>query len=471
MSTYLAVDLGASNGRVFAVQLTGEKLVLDEVHRFANRPVQHEDGLHWNIRELYGEVLTGLSRAAQCYRDIVSIGIDSWAVDYGLLDENGELIDDPFHYRDSRTAGIAQRTYQSVSVEDQYATNGLQYLPFNTIFQLEAARGSLALQRAKTLLMIPDLIAYWLTGVARTEETNASTTGLFDVRKRTWSAGLIAAVGLEAGVLAPLVSPGTVLGQITPDIAVRTGLDPGVVVTAVGSHDTASAVVGVPAIDRRYAYISCGTWGLVGLELSAPVLSEESRVSNFTNERGVDNTVRFLRNVTGLWLVQESLRVWSADGSALDLRELLEAAGQLPDGGPTFDVGHATLLDTGDIPARIAELLRVKGEAVPTDYAVFLRCIVDSLARGFAEAITDASRLAVHPVDVVHIVGGGCQNELLCQLTANQARLPVIAGPIEATVVGNALVQLRVHGELSGDLSELRRLVKRSFPQKKYVPM
>jgi rhamnulokinase len=470
MSTYVAVDLGASSGRVFAASVVDERLVLDEVHRFANVPVQQENGLHWDISELYREVLLGISNAAERYRDIVSIGIDSWAVDYGLLDEHRALIEDPFHYRDSRTDGIAQRTYEALSVYDQYTANGLQYLAFNTLFQLEAARGSSALERAKTLLMIPDLLAFWLTGVARTEHTNASTTGLLDVTTRNWSSVLSGAIGLDSGLLTPMVAPGTVLGRILPEIAARTGLDPTVVVTTVGSHDTASAVVGVPACDHRFAYISCGTWGLVGVEIDAPILTDESRSANFTNEGGVDGTVRFLRNVTGLWLLQESLRIWANDDPTLDLAVLIHEASKLPGDGPTFDVTDATLLAPGDIPARIGELLHRSGESIPVGRGAFVRCILDSLASAFAEAVADAGRLAAHPVDVVHIVGGGSQNELLCQLTANRCGLPVMAGPAEATVVGNALVQLRTHRELVGDLTDLRSFLRRSILLATFIP-
>ncbi len=471
MSTYIAVDLGASSGRVFAAQLIDGMLVINQVHRFSNEPVSQPDGLHWNIRGLYDEIVVGLALAARRYTDIVSIGIDSWAVDYGLFNEHGELIEDPFHYRDSRTDGVAQRTYQSVSARDQYVANGLQYLPFNTMFQLEAARQSEALARANTILMIPDLIAYWLTGVVSTEETNVSTTGLRDVRTGRWSADVMAAIALDPALLAPLVRPGTVLGSVTSDVAARTGLDGGVVVTTVGSHDTASAVVGVPAHDHRFAYISCGTWGLVGVELNTPVLTDESRLANFTNEGGVDDTIRFLRNVTGLWLVQECVRVWSLADPALSLSELITAAGQRPNGGPTFDVDDAALLPPGDIPARISELLSRWGAPSPLDHVSMLRCIIDSLADAFAHSVTEAARLSSHPIDVVHMVGGGSQNELLCQLTANRCGLPVVAGPVEATVVGNALVQLRAHGEIAGDLAQLRSVVRKSFAVQAYLPV
>jgi rhamnulokinase len=474
MSTYLAVDLGASSGRVFAARLVNDKLDLTEIHRFANEPMQTETGMHWNITSLFEEIRRGLSMAAALYTDIVSIGIDSWAVDYGLLNASGALIEQPFHYRDVRTEGAAEKTYARMSAENQYAHNGLQYLPFNTLFQLEAAQGSKELAQASTLLMIPDLLGFWLTGVARAEETNASTTGVRNIATGEWSGELASAIGLDLRLMPQLASPGTVLGRVSSDIVAETGLADSVVVTLVGSHDTASAVAGVPAINNTFAYVSCGTWGLVGVELDRPILTEASRAANFTNECGIDGTTRFLRNVTGLWLVQETLREWRSDSapgdSKLDLETLVRAAEILPDGGPTFDANHPSLMAPGDMANRISQLLGDAGVLLPLGRDALLRSIFDSLAWAFADAVSTAGNLSGKTIEVVHIVGGGSQNDLLCQLIADRCSLPVLAGPVEATVAGNALVQMRASGELRGGLSELRKTLTRSFDLKTFLP-
>jgi rhamnulokinase len=465
--TVAAVDLGATSGRVMLGHVGPNELRLEPVSRFANGPVEIDGGLHWNVSGLYQSVLAGLTEAATRARKLASIGIDSWAVDYGLLSGNS-LLAEPFHYRDARTARGVDAVHAVIPFEELYAQNGLQFLAFNSLYQF-AADGD-ALRHADSALLIPDLLAFWLTGVRVTESTNASTTGLLTV-DGTWNDPLMLTLGLSRDLFAPLVSPGTRIGTVLPTVAGQTGLDSSTPVTAVGSHDTASAVLGVPMTTGDAAYISCGTWGLVGLELDAPVLTDASREANFTNEGGVDGRVRFLHNVMGLWLLSESVRTWERQsGTTIDLPTLLGAAAAVAGPVPVFDANDARLMAPGDMPARIAELLRETDQPIPQSQAEFTRSILESLADAFAHAVQTASRLAGTPVSVIHIVGGGSLNTLLCQLTADRAGLPVLAGPVEATAIGNVLVQARAVGLINGDLESLRALIAASFEPVRYEP-
>ena len=461
MNSYAAVDLGASSGRVMVCRVGPESLELTEAHRFPNRPVRVPEGLRWDILALYAGVLDGLRAAGQ----VDSVGIDSWAVDYGLLDAGGALLGNPVHYRDSRTEGVAEKVWATVPAEQLYAATGLQYAPFNTLYQLVAAREARQLASADRLLLIPDLLSHWLTGEQGTELTNASTTQLIDPRTRDWSYDVASRLGIDLGLFAPLRQPGDPAGVLRPEVLEETGLAGPVPVTAVGSHDTASAVAAVPAGGERFAYICTGTWSLAGLELAAPVLTEESRAANFTNELGLDGTVRYLRNIMGLWLLQECVRAWGEP----ELGDLLSEAAKVPALRSVVDAGDAAFLAPGRMPERIAEACRASGQPVPGSPAEITRCILDSLALAHRRAVQDAQRLAGHPVDVVHVVGGGTRNALLCQLTADACGLPVVAGPTEAAALGNVLVQARSHG-LVGDLAGMRDLLVRTQRLTRYEP-
>lgn len=516
-AAFVAVDLGASSGRVIVGRVleghAGEQRIeLHEVNRFPNGPVDVGGTLHWDVLRLYQGITDGLRAAAgeiHARGDVLAgIGIDSWAVDYGLLDSDGALLANPVHYRDSRTAGVPDRVFAQISAADHYSVNGLQTQPFNTEFQLVAAARSALKAAAASLLLIPDLLGYWLTGEQVAEVTNASTTGLLDVRTRDWSPELLvrleeafgggvgavpaagagnpaAAVGPENGGPGPVAGPrgvafavllprvveaGTVIGPLRPAVAQALGIAGNVPVIAVGSHDTASAVVAVPATGENFAYISCGTWSLVGLELDEPVLSEESREANFTNELGVDGTVRYLRNVMGLWLLQESIRTWNAAGLPADLPDLLAAAARVPALTTVIDVDSPEFLAPGDMPARIAEAAERTGQTPPQSQAETVRCILDSLALAYRRAVRQVSSLAGRTVDVVHVVGGGVRNELLCQLTADATGLPVVAGPVEGAALGNILVQARAAGVLTGDLAALRAVGARGVTLARYEP-
>lgn len=465
-----AVDLGASSGRVMLGRVGDGLLELAEVNRFANRPVRVNGTLHWDVLALYAGMLDGLRAAGRLAGRLDGIGIDTWAVDYGLLDSAGALLGNPVHYRDARTDGVMDRLVGSVGAELLYRVSGLQFLPINTIYQLAAARDDPQLAVARRLLLMPDLLGYWLTVQQVAEITNASTTGLLDVTARTWSAELAELVGIGPDLLPPLVEPGSRIGELYPEVLDAAGLTGPVPVWAVGSHDTASAVVGVPAASERFAYISCGTWSLVGLELAAPVLTSASMQANFTNELGVDGTVRYLRNVMGLWVLQESLRAWNAAGLPADLDTLLPLAAQVPAFSTVVAVDDPVFLPPGDMPARIAEAARRTGQTPPQSQAETVRCILDSLALAHRSALQDAQRLSGHEVDVVHLIGGGARNELLCQLTADACGMPVEAGPVEASAFGNVLVQARALGAAAGDLAGLRALLRRTQPIRRYEP-
>jgi rhamnulokinase len=465
-----AVDLGASSGRVMVGRVSPNELELSEVYRFPNEPVRLPNGLHWDILGLYREVLEGIRQVARAADGLVSIGIDSWGVDFGLLDEAGELLGDPFHYRDERTATSVDAVHEVIAPSELYARTGLQVLRINTIYQLAAARDSAALRSASTMLMIPDLIAHWLAGATVSEVTNASTTGLLDVHRRMWDQELIASLAIPPRLFAPLGAPGDVVGPLLEDVRGQTGAPANAVLTLVGSHDTASAVVGIPAASESFAYVACGTWSLVGVELDRPVLTEESRQANFTNEGGVDDRIRYLRNVMGLWLLQESLRTWELEGHPEQLTSLLIAAGELPAGGPVIDPDDPALLPPGDMPERITAACLRTDQPVPETNAALVRCILDSLAAAYGRTVRDAARLSGRSVDVVHLVGGGARNSLLCQLTADACELPVVAGPVEATALGNVLVQARARGLLAGDLETLRALVRTTQDIRRYEP-
>lgn len=447
MTLVAAVDLGASGGRVMAGRVDGDTVELTPVLRFPNVCAKRDGHLRWDLTRLFAEVQAGLAKVP----DAESIGIDTWGVDYGLLDGDGRLVDEPIAYRDGRTDAVIDEVHALVSPEALYASNGLQFLPFTTLYQLVADRHSDRWERAHRALLLPDLISFWLTGEAASELTNASTTGLLDVESKDWSTDLMTTLGIPLDLFPSIQAPAVLRGR-TAD---------GIPVTTVGSHDTASAVVGVPATTDRFAYLASGTWSLVGLELEHPVLTADARAANFTNETGVDGRTRFLRNVGGLWLLQECLRTWDTD----DLERLVADAARLPTGGPQIDVDDPAFIPPDAMPDRIATAAGTHLERAAT-----VRCILDSLAAGYARTIDQAAELADTDVEVVHVVGGGSQNELLCQLTADATGLPVLAGPVEATALGNVLVQARALGALPPSLDGIRRRLANALPLRRYDP-
>ncbi|MFH9613364.1 rhamnulokinase family protein [Streptomyces pratensis] len=465
---FAAVDLGATSGRVITGRVGPDALVLTEAHRFANRPVQLPDGLHWDVLALYQGMLDGLRTAARS-GPVTSVGIDTWAVDYGLLDSDGSLLGLPFHYRDGRNSTAAEEVLARFDAQELYGVGGLQHLPFNTVFQLAAHRSTAQWPAARTMLLMPDLLVYWLTGSVGAEVTNASTTGLFDALAGGWSDALIGKLGLEPSMFPSLREPGERAGTLLPHVAGFTGLPEGTPVTTVASHDTASAVAAVPASEPGFAYVSCGTWSLAGLELDAPVLTEESRAANFTNERGVDGTVRYLRNIMGMWLLEECRRTWERDGTSTGLAGLLAEAARARPFAAVVDPDDPLFLAPGDMPSRIDAALIRTGQETPDGPGGYVRCVLESLALAHRRTLREAAGLAGRELTRVHLVGGGSRNELLCQWTADATGLPVTAGPAEATALGNVLLQARAHG-LVGGLTDMRGLVARTQELRHYTP-
>lgn len=468
--TFAAADLGATSGRVIAGTLHDARFTLTELARFPNGPVPVGDMIHTDAPTLWGHVRAGINQGIRRFGTLAGVGVDTWGVDYGRLAPGGDLVEWPVHYRDERTKGIPEELFSTLPPEELYGQAGLQVMPFNTAFQLiaDARRGAFA--GVEEILLTPDLLNFWLCGRRAAEVTMASTTGLMDVATRRWSSSTCAhlAAYYEVPVpriLADLVEPGIVLGDSTPGV-----LDARVPVITVGSHDTASAVVSVPAETSRFAFISSGTWSLVGLELDRPVLSQASADLNFTNELGVDGTVRYLKNVMGLWVLSESIRTWQARGLEVSLADLLADVAEARPLACVVNIDDPRLLPPGDMPARLAELARETGQSLDPDLVSVTRCIMDSLALAYRRAIRAACEVAGRDVDVVHVVGGGCQNTLLCQLTANATGLPVVAGPAEGTALGNLLIQARAVGSLPGDLRALRQVVSNSSELVAYVP-
>lgn len=464
-ANYLAVDLGAESGRVVLGRFDGGRMTVEEVHRFPNVPVRLPDGLHWDVLRIFSEIKEGLASAAREAR-IEGLGVDSWGVDFGLLDRDGALVSNPYHHRDARTEGMMDRAFRLVPREEIYKTTGIQFLPINTIYQLLAMRGSPLLEAAETLLLLPDLINYWLTGERACEYTNATTTQLLDLEEGGWSRDLLEKLDLPSRILTPIVPPATGLGSLLPEVAEEVGAAPPVF--AVASHDTASAVVAVPVQGDDFAYISSGTWSLVGVESPGPVVTQEAMDANFTNEGGFGNRTRFLKNVMGLWILQECRRQWAREGNKYSYEELARLAEVAPS-GPLVDPDHPAFLAPGDMPARIRRFCDETGQRPPEEPAAVARCVFESLALKYRHAIEQAQSLTGRNIGTVSVVGGGSQNALLCQLTADAARLPVVAGPVEATAMGNVMVQAFAQDRV-GSLEEIRAVVSDSFEASTYEP-
>lgn len=465
-----AVDIGASGGRVMTGTLSRDEMRLDQVHRFEHAAAVGPDGhLRWDLDLLGAQMEVGLARIVRRTPEVESVGIDTWAVDYALLDERGVVVDGPIAYRDQRTEPEIDKVHALVPPAEMYAVNGLQHLPFTTIYQLAADRSSDRWQGVAHALLLPDALAHRLTGRLATEVTNASTTGLLDVHTSTWCGSLMERLGVPVGLFPDLEAPGATRGPLAAAASDRLGTT-SLLVTTVGSHDTASAVVGVPAADEDFAYVSCGTWSLVGMELDRPVLTDDARLANFTNELGVDGRVRFLRNVGGLWLLDECRRTWAEQDRRLPLDRLLADAAALAAGGPTIDVDSPDLIAPGDMPRRLVAAVDRAGGHLADDPARITRCVLDSLAGAYASTVRTAEELTGRRAKVIHLVGGGSRNALLCSLTATATGLPVLAGPAEATAWGNVLVQARAIGAVVGSLESLRARLAASVALRRYEP-
>ncbi len=474
LSTALAFDLGASSGRAIIGKLDSEagQMTIEEIHRFPNDPVKVGDRLHWDILRLLHEIKQGILSAKHLgYADqIESLAIDSWAVDFGLLAPGGELLGNPYHYRDHQTDGVMDRVIASIGQAKLYAKTGLQFLQFNTIYQLCAIkeRNPQLLNQADVLLMIPDLLRYFLTGEKHSEFTNATTTQLINATTHIWDAELLEQLGLPVNLLLPPVPSGTRVGALTASICAELDV-PALPVIAVGEHDTASAVVAVPALQEDFAFLSCGTWSLLGSETLQPILSEQALAWNFTNEGGVYGTNRLLKNIMGLWLIQECKRAWDKDGEVLSFAELVKLAELAPPFKSFIDPDDDQFLSPDHMPKQIQQYCRDTQQAVPQTKGELIRCVLESLALKYRLVLERTEQLTGKTYTGLHIVGGGIQNELLCQFTSNAIGREVWAGPVEGSALGNLVVQWIALGYIP-NLSEARRLIRNSFPVKTYSP-
>ena len=474
-TTFLALDLGAESGRAMSGSFDGTRLAVEEIYRFPNRPVQVHDGLHWDVLALYAGILDGLAaQVARSGPSLRGVGIDAWGVDFALLAADDTLAGLPYHYRDRRTRGMLQAALQRLSREEIFSYTGVQFMEINTLYQLLAMRrsGAPALKYATTLLLMPDLFTFWLCGHKASEWTIASTSQMCDPRTHRWSGPLLQALDLPTSLLQPIVEPGTLLGSLLPSVAAQAGLSQHrsqVHVVAPACHDTGSAVVAIPAATPHFGYISSGTWSLVGAETSEPALGAAALQHNFTNEGGVDNTYRVLKNISGLWLVQECRRIWLRAGRNWSYAELTELAQAAPAFRALIDPNHPAFVAPDDMPAAIRERCRATGQPVPEREGEIVRCALESLALTYRKTFEELAEVLGRPVDAVHIAGGGSQNRLLCQFTADALGLPVLAGPVEATALGNLLVQMRSAGLVSS-LAEMREIVRHSVTLERFEP-
>lgn len=462
MSTFLAVDFGAGSGRVIAGHLGDGKLSLDELHRFSNRQVRIGRHLYWDFPALFDDMKEGLRRAAAKYDDIESIGIDTWGVDYGLVDQGGNLMGNPVCYRDASTEGMPEEIFGSLDISAYYSVSGVQPMAINTMFRLYAGMKENAawLREARHLLFMPDLFAYYLTGVPGNEYCIASTSGLLDVHRRTWNLPLIRTLGLPEHLFGEVLKPGTVRGTVLQEVAAEVGLPKGVKVISVGSHDTASAVYAVPFRKGKEgvsAFLSSGTWSLLGVVSDSPIVTEKARADGFTNEGGVGGNIRFLQNITGLWILQCLIRQWKSRAMQTDYDFLIGEAEKVADAA-YIDVDASDFQNPSDMEAAIAEYCRARGAKVPRTQGEYVRCVLQSLAERYRKGIAQLNSMLPEPIEFLHIIGGGCRNRLLNRLTEEAIGIPVLPGPVEATAIGNLSLQALACGKI-GDKDEIHTII------------
>ncbi len=474
---FLAIDLGAESGRVMLAQFDGERIELTQMRRFSNGPVrlpivgEKSARLHWDVLRLWTEIKEGIAQAVrQTGKELASIGIDTWGVDFALLDHQGALISNPYYYRDSRTDGMLDEAFRRMSRERIFELTGIQFMQINTLYQLLSmvVSHSPSLDVAETFLTMPDLFNYWMSGEIASEFSIATTTQCYDPRQRNWSDPLLSAMGIPRRIFPRVIAPGTVLGPLLPAVTEDT-LAEKIPVVAPACHDTGSAVVAVPAETKDFAWISSGTWSIMGTELSAPVINPASLKFNLTNEGGANGTFRLSKNVAGLWLVQECRRTWAAAGDELSYEKLTEIAAQAKPLVSVIDPDHGDFLKPGDMPSRIRAFCQRSGQPVPETKVAVVRCILESLALKYRWVLERLEQVVGHRLDPIHIVGGGTQNRLLSQLTADATGRQVIAGPIEATALGNVVMQGIALGHI-GSLQQARAIVRRSSELSVFQP-
>jgi len=468
---FLAIDFGAESGRGVLGSFDGERLSLEEIHRFPNGPVSILGSLYWDFPRLCGEMKKCISAAAQKAGGALDgIGTDTWGVDFGLVGRGDVILGNPYHYRDKRTDGMMDEAFRRLPREEIFEHTGIQFIKLNTIYQLLAMvlEKSPLLDVAETLLNMPDLFNFVLTGRRVSEFTIASTAQLYDPRKQAWSEYVFEKLGLPLKIMAEVIQPGTVVGELLPSVAEECGTGRIDVITP-GGHDTACAVAAVPTSTERYAYISSGTWSLMGAEIREPIINSKALEYNFTNEGGVCGTFRFLKNIMGLWLVQECRRAWEKDGQSFSYAELTEMAEKAKPFVSIVEPDYEPFMGIGDMPGMIADFCRKTGQPVPAEKGAFVRCALESLALKYRWTLEKLEEVMGHKCEVIHVVGGGTQNTLLCRLTADAANLPVLAGPIEATAMGNVMMQALARGHVSS-ISEAREVIRKSFDVVTYEP-
>lgn len=467
---FVAFDLGAESGRALVGSLDAQKLTLEEKHRFANPNGRMNGHLHWNLLAQWEELKAGLRKAAGGGVKLDGIGVDTWGVDFGLVGKNGEVLGFPYMYRDSRTDGIMDKVFERVPRDKVFDATGIQFMQLNSLFQLYAMKqaDSPVLASAETLLFMPDLFNYLFTSVRKSEFSIATTSQMYDPRKRAWATDMLKQLDLPTHILPEIVPSGTVIGQVTDDVAKECGIE-SIPVIAPACHDTGSAVAAVPAEGKDWCYISSGTWSLMGVELDQPLINAKALEYNYTNEGGVGGTIRFLKNIMGLWLVQECRRHWTKEGKEYSYAELTKMAGEAKPLVSLVTPDHGPFLSPGEMPTKIAEFCRKTGQPVPSSPGQFVRACLDSLALAYRKTLEGLEDVLGRKIAVVHIVGGGVQNELLTQMTADACGKPVVAGPVEATAIGNILVQAMATGDIKS-LADARKVVRASFDVKHYQP-
>lgn len=466
---YLAADFGGGSGRVIAGFLLHGKLELEEIHRFSNRQVKLGNHVYWDFPALFEDMKTGLKLAAQKGYTVKGIGIDTWGVDFGLIDKNGNLLGNPICYRDARTDGMPAEVFKILDEQKHYAATGIQVMAINTLFQLHSMKRNRdpQLEVARQLLFMPDLFSYYLTGTANNEYCIASTSELLDAKRRDWSQDTIHALELPEHLFGEIIQPGTIRGTLKEDIARETGLG-AVDVIAVGSHDTASAVAAVPATEAPIAFLSSGTWSLLGVETDEPILTEEARKAEFTNEGGVGGRIRFLQNITGLWILQRLMSEWKARGEEQSYDAIIPQAAEV-EINTIIPVDDPEFMNPENMETALLNYCRNHALPIPQNKAEIVKCVLQSLASKYQQAVEKLNRCLPSPIRQLNIIGGGSQNKLLNQLTADALNIPVYAGPVEATAIGNILTQAMAKGEIS-NLQELREIVSRSFTPQVYYP-
>lgn len=464
---YLAFDFGAESGRAVLAHLQSGILTTEEVHRFPNEPVEYGGSLHWDVARLWFEVRKALS-ALEKVR-LAGIGVDAWGVDYALLGERGELLQNPYHYRDRRTQGVVEEVFRKIPMDEIYRATGIQFMPINTLYQLFAAQRDTPtiVAAAKRLLTIPDLFNFWLSGNAVCEFTNATTTQMVDPVRRSWAVALMQRLGLHPDLPAPIVEPGSLIGALLPEVAQNSTIA-GTPVIAPACHDTGSAVAAVCARDS-IAFLSSGTWSLVGTELDAPVMTAEAMRLNFTNEGGVNGTTRLLKNVMGLWILQGCRHWWTSQGHVYEYHDLMESAIREPAFAHLVDPDEESFLRAADMPAAIAAFCRKTHQPAPARPGAYARCVLESLALKYRLVLRSLEHLTGKPIQYVRVIGGGSKNRLLNQFTADATGRSVLAGPVEATALGNVAIQILATGEATS-LQEVRAIVDRSFPTEVFEP-